>query len=352
MRRKPTTRHHRRAPRPVLSAAAALAPLLLLACGGEEPPPARSRPSSYGIDEVTPASARATTPRPPIPSPPLAPPTDVPKTGSPDGATDREKSGFLLPELGIAPGDGGDHLGQGQQLFARRGYLEAAAHLSVAAEESPESWYVHYLLGLSLWKAGDLDGGEGGLRRAAELNPGFPKTFVNLSRLLNDAGRHGEALAAADRAVDLVPDDPTGLYLRGRSLANLGRNHEAEEALRASLRLDPHGGHVHNRLGLLLLQQERFQEAVTPLEKAAELLPEVAYVRNNLGMAYERTGRTREAAAQYAQGVRLDGEHPRLLANLERIRPLLDHDPLLALGEVEQKSPERAALEGPDGDGL
>jgi len=328
--------HSRKRFMTALVALAAAVPLLIWGCAGEEPTTATvpgevqssrtvdsaSPASTYGIDEVVNASLRLETQLPVWEEARPEPPADL--SGN---------EAFMLPELGISPGDGRNHLREGETLHAEGSHLEAAAHLAVAAEESPDSWYVRYLLGLSLWKAGDLDGAEESLWRAAELNVVFPKTFVNLSRVLNEAGRFGEALAAADRVLALEPAHAAGLHLRGRALANLGRHQEAEASLRASIEAEPGNGYVHNRLGLLLIRLNRFEEAVPILQTAAEMLPDVAFVHNNLGIAYENTGRPQDAVQQYAAGLEIDGESPRLTVNLDRARAIVGEDLLLASGD-------------------
>lgn len=270
-------------------------------------------PTTYGIDEVM--NAAATLPLPAMDEPRMPEETAV--------EAPAERRGFLLPDLGLAVGDGRDHMAEGASLYSLGRHLEAAAHLQVAAEEEPEAWYPSYLLGLALWKAGDLEGASESLRRAAGMRPEFVRTRINLARILNERELYGEALAAADRAVVMAPDNSLARYLRGRSLANMGRVQDAKVALRTSLDLDPENGDVWNRLGLLLLRHGEVQEAVTVLETAISLNPGPAYIQNNLGLAYERSGRLHEAARRFATGLAAGGDPVRLEINLARVQALL-----------------------------
>jgi Flp pilus assembly protein TadD len=268
-------------------------------------------PTTYGIDEVM--EAGATLSLPAVDESPVPAESEVPV----------ERKGFLLPDLGLAAGDGRDHMAEGESLYSQGRHLEAAAHLQVAVDEDPEAWYRSYLLGLALWKAGDLEGATGSLRRAAEVRPQFVRTKINLARILNERELYGEALAAADRAAVIAPDNPLAHYLRGRSLANLDRVEDATTALRTSLDLEPDNGDVWNRLGLLLLRHGDVPEAVTALERAVSLNPGPAYIQNNLGLAYERTGRLHEAAQRFAAGLAASGNPARLEINLARVQVLL-----------------------------
>ncbi|MCZ6746084.1 MAG: tetratricopeptide repeat protein [Acidobacteria bacterium] len=270
-------------------------------------------PTTYGIDEVMETDATLA----------LAAMDESQTPGSPALEVPVERRGFLLPELGLAAGDGRDHMAEGESLYSQGRHLEAAAHLQVAVEEKPAAWYRSYLLGLALWKASDLEGAADSLRRAAGMRPEFVRTKINLARVLNERELYGEALAAADRAVVIDPDNPLAHYLRGRSLANLGRVQDATAALRTALDLDPDNGDVWNRLGLLLLRHGEVHEAVTVLETAVSLNPGPAYIQNNLGLAYERSGRLDEAAQQFATGLAAGGDPARLEINLARVQALL-----------------------------
>ncbi|MFQ5718210.1 MAG: tetratricopeptide repeat protein [Acidobacteriota bacterium] len=250
-------------------------------------------PSVYGIDEVVAAMAPETVPVP-----------------SPDDT--------------YVAGEEGDPRADGLRLFGQRQYLEAATALSLATRRQPGDWYTDYLLGLALWKSGDLEGAVDSLSRSAARKDDFARTHINLARVLNDAGQFSDALAAARRAVSLAPDNPVALYLAGRSLANLGRTDEAEQMLQASLRLDPENGEVLNRLGLLYLRHGRFAAAVGLLEEAVRRAPQRGYIHNNLGLCYEQLGRMSDARAEFAAGLEVGGDEARLQANLTRVETLPD----------------------------
>jgi Flp pilus assembly protein TadD len=313
--------------------------LVASACSSDETPqPSRQNagptpvrttgesPSTYGIDDVVTASMT------------MEDLFDVEPLDTPLGGEEAEmkEPGFLLPDLGLVAGDGANHQAEGETLYQQRRFLEAAAHFQIAVEEKPRAWYSSYMLGLSLWKAGDLDGAAGALQRSAEERPEFTRTHVNLSRVFNEAGRYGEALAAADRAAALEPDSAPAHYLRGRSLANMSRFGEAEDALRQSLDLNQENGDVWNRLGLMLLRQGRDEEAVAALERAVASGPATTYMHNNLGLAFERGGRLQEAEQQFTAALENVGGSPRAITSLARVRAVMGLHPV---GEDEVKVP-------------
>jgi Flp pilus assembly protein TadD len=247
---------------------------------------------------------------------PLVEPASVTGPAVPVSAGTPEEAEAFQVEPGV------DALARGIESYQNRNFDHAVAYLRAEVEANPDRPYSHYLLGLSLWKAGRLDEAPGAMNRSADLDGTAIKTFINLSRIQNDRGAYDPALEAARRALALDPDDPQALFLEGRSLHNLGEREAAAASLRRSLEIDPGNGYVWNLLGLTLLQQGDDAGALAALEAAAGIVGEVAYVQNNLGMALERSGRPREAVAAYRRAVELGG-HERASVNLARLEPTL-----------------------------
>jgi len=241
---------------------------------------------------------------------------------------------------------------RGLETYASREFDRAALYFQAEVEARPGGAWSHYMLGLSLWKAGRVDEAEGVMVTATDLDPGSLKSFVNLARIRNAQGDFDGALEAARAGLALEPEAPSALFLEGRSLFNLGRLEEAANSLIAGVAIAPEHGHAHNLLGLTRIGQQRAPEAVPVLERAADLLPEVAYIHNNLGMALELSGRTAEAFAAYRRGAEADPTHARVVANLARLEPVVGEDALVAppaSGRVAQdaEAPEAPAAADP-----
>jgi Flp pilus assembly protein TadD len=192
---------------------------------------------------------------------------------------------------------------EGVALFDSGDYAGAVTQLEVAVAGEPGDAYRSYLLGLSRWRAGDLDGAEASLVASVALDATRLRTWVNLARVRNDRHDRTGALEAADKALDLDPSSADALHQKGRALMELGRVDEALEALKTAHDLEPDNGYVANTLGLLFIQTGRPADAIEPLETAKVRLPDVAFVRNNLGVAYERTGRPEDAKLEYQAAV-------------------------------------------------
>jgi tetratricopeptide (TPR) repeat protein len=239
-----------------------------------------------------------------------------------------------------------DPMAAGLEAWNARDHALAAAYFTAAAEAAPEGARAHYLLGLSLWKAGRADEAVVAMERAAALDGTSIKTWVNLSRIENDRGAFGDALVAARAALALDTENAEALFLEGRSLRNLGHRDEAIDALERSVAIDPANGYAQNLLGLTLLEQGSEDEAAAVLMRAAELVPGVAYVHNNLGMALERSGSMAEAADAYRAAVAASGGHALAAAHLARIEPLVGESettvaPLVAESHEESSDTPR-----------
>lgn len=247
-----------------------------------------------------------------------------------------------------------DFAAVGHAAYAARDYRKAAAYWGAEAAARPERAYGHYMLGLSLWKAGRLDESEAALRRSAELNPASLRTFVNLSRVLNERGDFEGALQAAERARGLDAENPQALYLQARSLRNLGRIEDAVVALEQALAFDAEYGHARNLLGLIRIGQGRFDEAAENLRLAALHEPELPYVHANLGRALELGGRYEESARAFRAALELDpGLHAAqaCLSRVERAAAAAGSEQIAASGgEAVVAAGEIAGESDADGD--
>ena len=192
---------------------------------------------------------------------------------------------------------------EGVASFENGDFGTSVTKLKIAVAGRPQDAYRRYLLGLALWKSGDLEGAESSLVASVKLDATRIKPWINLARVRNDREDRSGALEAADTALALSPDSADALHQKGRALMELTRGDEALEALTAARGLDGGNGYIANTLGLLLIQLGKPADAIEPLEAAKTALPHMAYVRNNLGVAYERTGHLDESKIEYLAAV-------------------------------------------------
>jgi tetratricopeptide (TPR) repeat protein len=108
--------------------------------------------------------------------------------------------------------------------------------------------------------------------RAIRQDP-KPEYLASLGTVLQQQGKHEEAIKAFDKAVQLRPDD-AGLWTRlGNILLELQRYDHALLSLQHILKLDPNRQDAAYKSGVLLHQFGRFEEALAHFDRCDALLP-------------------------------------------------------------------------------
>lgn len=210
--------------------------------------------------------------------------------------------------------------GDAETVYRTGKYRDAMELFSVFALRHPEHPWGHYMLGLSSWKAGELERAERALGRAVELSPKHVKGLVNLARVLLERDRPAEALERVETALEIDPEAPETWRVMGNALSDLGENDEALEAYRNALSLEGEDVWSMNNMGLVLIRQARYEEALPPLARATGLAPKTAPFQNNLGVALERSGYPREAAVAYRAALDAGSEKAQIsLTRVEKV---------------------------------
>ena len=132
-----------------LSAAA-----LIAACGGEK------------VKVVTPDSLNPTV-----------------STVSDTGVKESTSNVMTKPETPVVS------LPEAESVYREKKYVEASEMFASFVDQHPSNPWGFYMLGLSSWKAGNLDQAEGAFVKANELDPKHVKTLLNLTRVHLDQGR-------------------------------------------------------------------------------------------------------------------------------------------------------------------
>ncbi|MEE8134175.1 MAG: tetratricopeptide repeat protein [Gemmatimonadales bacterium] len=208
---------------------------------------------------------------------------------------------------------------EAEGVYHERRYVEAAELFASYVEEKPKNAWGYYMLGLSAWKAGDLERAESAFKTGLSLDPKHVRGFINLSRVLLQDGRPQEAREQLDAALELDRTSSTVYRLIGRVHADLGDVDEAHQAYRRSIEINNDDVWSLNNLGVLLIGEQRSDEALGPLSRAVITKPGIAIFHNNLGMALERTGYFVGAVEQYRLAIEADPTHGKAESNLGRI---------------------------------
>jgi tetratricopeptide (TPR) repeat protein len=110
--------------------------------------------------------------------------------------------------------------------------------------------------------------------------------FALWGYLLEDQGKHGEAIAKYQKAIELDPKDGAAYYAWGYSLEHEGKYDEAVSKFQKSTELYPQEEYTYEGLGVTLEHQGKHGEAIAAYHKAIELDP--TYGPNPNGLGHER----------------------------------------------------------------
>ena len=206
-----------------------------------------------------------------------------------------------------------------ESTFRTKDYQTATAMFDVYTKSHEKNTWGFYMLGLSAWRAGQLDRAQAAFVDALELDPTHVKSLVNVSRVLLESDKPAEAEPYLARAVQVDPASSDAYRVLGRTKMLLGDAEGAIESYRTALAIDPEDTWSMNNMGLILIQQGRFEEALRPLARATQLADGVAVFENNLGIALERTGHYTAAAEAYRATVAADSGYTKAAASLARV---------------------------------
>jgi tetratricopeptide (TPR) repeat protein len=134
-------------------------------------------------------------------------------------------------------------------------------------------------------------------QEALELRDGLlkqsmldPDVLVALGSSFASSGLPEDGLAAFQEAVRRDPTLFQAHFDIGLAYLKMGRPAEAVAPLEASLKIAPSSPDANSSLALAYVMLNRFSEAIHPLELVHKLLPASASIEGLLGVAYLRTG--------------------------------------------------------------
>jgi tetratricopeptide (TPR) repeat protein len=130
------------------------------------------------------------------------------------------------------------HLWQRGIILVKLGLAAAAVDaLEQAATADPRYGGIREDLGLAYAAAGDYRRAESAMRWALALTPDSPHVHSSLSFVLNEQGRHAEALEAAEAALQRNPKHVWAWFNKAEALEGMGRRNEAAAAYERVLAL-------------------------------------------------------------------------------------------------------------------
>jgi tetratricopeptide (TPR) repeat protein len=196
----------------------------------------------------------------------------------------------LKRALALAPNSEDVLAAYAQVSLAARAPVPAILALEPLTRMCPTVAQYHYLLGVALMQAGDMEAAELSLREAEKIEPDRALTLVALGLALNSRKRYQEARPFLERGVEREPDNVEAMAALAESEEGLGDPASAEAHARRALERAPANGTANLVIGLLRMKQERYTEARDALERAVAADPAAAKTHYQLSLAFARLG--------------------------------------------------------------
>jgi tetratricopeptide (TPR) repeat protein len=144
--------------------------------------------------------------------------------------------------------------------------------------------------------------------RFSAEHPDFAEPWRERGVGLTMLGRGEEALACFDRAAELEPGEPKSYDHKGVTLARLGRVEDALRALDEGLRHCPGAGVLHSRRGVFLTMLERNEEAMRAFDEAIRVDPQYPETWAFKGDLEQRLGHVTEGIAAIRHYLAMKGD--------------------------------------------
>jgi len=199
-------------------------------------------------------------------------------------------------------------------------FEEAKEKYKEALEVNPESAakiHTRWVNFLSIWESSleeevKYKYKEEKFKTALKEDPSYVWAHIDLGELLDESGKHEEALVeyekAAKKVEKLETEDARNASIHF-NLAELFWNMEKKEkaiaGFKKAVELNPEAIGYRGQLGQVLLSVGRNEEAIAEYKKAVELKPETTWVHSALAEALLEIGKKEEAIAQYKKLVKL-----------------------------------------------
>ncbi len=135
--------------------------------------------------------------------------------------------------------------------------------------------------------------------------------YLAEAELLNNAGKHQQAMEVHNQALQQFQGNAELLYARGITAEKLNQLDIMEQDFKRILQQNPDDAHALNALGYTLVDRtERLQEGFNYIERAYKLQPNDVAILDSMGWALYRLGRLEEALdfLQRAAAKLRDGE--------------------------------------------
>lgn len=180
------------------------------------------------------------------------------------------------------------HYNLGKSYLKQGQLREAKGHLSKSLEINPNREDGYLNLGLVYFYEGNFSEAMRCFADGLKRYPQSGSLHANLAVVLKEMGRIDEAMITYEKAIALNSLSGAPHYNYAGLLMELGRFGEAERQLRAALNISPRNSAARYDLAGILVRDGRLSEAILQLEEALRYNPDSAEVRQALSEVRKR----------------------------------------------------------------
>jgi tetratricopeptide (TPR) repeat protein len=202
----------------------------------------------------------------------------------------------LARSLGIDEKDVGSWMAKGEELFAKRSYVEAHECFRRASELDPKHVTPRTRRAQTL-------------AAVYQIRPDDPAAWLRTSRMLVELRLLSDAMDALAILFSLKPHDPDGRILVGRILFSIGRYSHAVAQADIALKQNPKHSGAMALKGEALLNQGQPAEAIVSFDNLLALTPQDPIALTLKGIALCKLGRGNEGIQVFDEALKLDPRH-------------------------------------------
>lgn len=175
-------------------------------------------------------------------------------------------------------------------------YPEALGRLNEILKRKPRDAKLLTLQLALEREAQDLAAAEITARLLCDVEPKNENHRFILGTILDELGKHDEAIEAMKEAIEINPRNANALNFLGYSYAERGGNlTEAENLIQRALAEEKDNGYFIDSLGWVLYRQNRFKDAERELARAVSLTGGDSVILEHYAMALLKVGKKDEA---------------------------------------------------------
>jgi tetratricopeptide (TPR) repeat protein len=235
-------------------------------------------------------------------------------------------------------------------------FQQALGNATWLLQKFPDSFILHYLLGVAHAGSGRFDAAIASYRQAIRIRSDYAEVYNHLAIALANKGDQDAAIDTFAQAIKLDPGNADAYYNLGNALKAKGNLNAAIDSYRQAVRIRPDHVAALNNMGNVQKAKGDLDAALDSYRQALRIRSDLAEVYNNIGNVLYDQGGLEAATDSYKQAVKVNPRYAAALWSLSGTANGIDEahewiEQCLAVDPThEQARITRAALEFYRGD--